>query len=41
MGLIGAPDLVIEVLSPSTSQLDFEEKKIVYERYWRQGIFYC
>jgi Uma2 family endonuclease len=25
--------LVIEVLSPSTSQLDYEEKKIVYERF--------
>jgi Uma2 family endonuclease len=31
--LYGAPDLVIEVLSPSTSQLDYEEKKIVYERF--------
>ena len=27
-GLYGAPDLVIEILSPSTSHLDFEEKKI-------------
>lgn len=32
-GLTGAPDMVIEVLSPSTSQLDFEEKKLVYERF--------
>ena len=32
-GLFGAPDLVIEILSPSTSQLDYEEKKLVYERY--------
>ena len=32
-GLVGAPDLVIEVLSPATTQLDFEEKKLVYEKY--------
>ena len=32
-GLSGAPDMVIEILSPSTSQLDFEEKKLVYEKY--------
>src|SRR5665647_2027404 len=27
-GLFGAPDLVIEILSPSTSQLDWEEKRL-------------
>ncbi|MEP6584553.1 MAG: Uma2 family endonuclease [Ginsengibacter sp.] len=32
-GLYGSPDLVIEILSPSTSHLDFEEKKLIYERY--------
>jgi Uma2 family endonuclease len=32
-GLTGAPDLVIEVLSPGTSQLDYGEKKLVYEKY--------
>lgn len=32
-GLFGAPDLVIEILSPSTSQLDYEEKKSLYERF--------
>ena len=32
-GLVGAPDLVIEVLSPGTSQLDYGEKKLVYEKY--------
>jgi Uma2 family endonuclease len=35
----GAPDLVIEVLSPSTAKYDLQEKKDVYERngvkeYW-------
>ncbi|MDQ6903582.1 MAG: Uma2 family endonuclease [Bacteroidota bacterium] len=32
-GLFGVPDLVIEILSPSTSHLDFEEKKLIYEKY--------
>ena len=32
-GLSGAPDLVIEILSPSTSQLDYEDKKSSYERF--------
>ena len=32
-GLAGAPDLVIEVLSPTTSQLDYEDKRLVYEKY--------
>ncbi len=29
----GAPDLIIEVLSPSTSRKDKREKKALYERY--------
>lgn len=38
-GLRGAPDLVVEILSPSTSGYDRTEKKLVYERsgvkeYW-------
>lgn len=32
-GLFGAPDLIIEILSPSTSYLDYHEKKLIYERY--------
>jgi Uma2 family endonuclease len=38
-GLFGAPDLVIEILSPSTSQLDYEEKKIIYERFGVEEYF--
>jgi len=38
-GLHGAPDLVIEILSPSNSKYDLQDKKDVYERsgvkeYW-------
>jgi Uma2 family endonuclease len=32
-GLFGAPDVVIEILSPSTSNLDFGEKKLIYEKF--------
>jgi Uma2 family endonuclease len=32
-GLHGAPDLIIEVLSPSTAKYDLEDKKDCYERY--------
>jgi len=32
-GLHGAPDLVIEILSPRTAKYDLEDKKDVYERY--------
>ncbi|MEO6905714.1 MAG: Uma2 family endonuclease [Ginsengibacter sp.] len=38
-GLFGSPDLVIEILSPSTSQLDYEVKKSVYERFGVQEYF--
>ncbi|MCU0403249.1 MAG: Uma2 family endonuclease [Chitinophagaceae bacterium] len=32
-GFYGAPELVIEVLSPSTAKYDLEDKKDIYERY--------
>jgi Uma2 family endonuclease len=32
-GLYGAPDLVIEILSPSSAKYDWEDKKDVYEQY--------
>ena len=38
-GLHGAPDLVIELLSPSTSKFDLDEKKDVYERYGVKEYF--
>ncbi|HEY5463494.1 MAG TPA: Uma2 family endonuclease [Hanamia sp.] len=38
-GLVGAPDMVIEILSPSNSDLDFEEKRLVYERYGVKEYF--
>ncbi|MEO8109311.1 MAG: Uma2 family endonuclease [Ginsengibacter sp.] len=38
-GLFGSPDLIVEVLSPSTSHLDLEEKKLIYERYGVQEYF--
>lgn len=38
-GLFGAPDLVIEILSPATLHLDFGEKKLVYEKYGVQEYF--
>ncbi len=38
-GLVGAPDIVIELLSFSTSQLDYEEKKLVYERFGVEEYF--
>lgn len=38
-GLHGAPDLVIEILSPSTAKYDLNQKRVVYQRsgvkeYW-------
>ena len=38
-GLSGSPDLVIEILSPATSPLDFEEKKLAYEKFDVQEYF--
>lgn len=32
-GFHGAPDMVIEILSPSTAKYDLEDKKDVYEQY--------
>jgi Uma2 family endonuclease len=31
-GAEGAPDLVVEILSPSTAKLDLEKKRVVYAR---------
>ncbi len=38
-GMFGAPDLIIEILSPSTSHYDMEEKKLIYERYGVKEYF--
>ncbi|MEO6288351.1 MAG: Uma2 family endonuclease [Ginsengibacter sp.] len=38
-GLFGAPDLVIEILSPSTSHIDWEDKKLIYEKYGVKEYF--
>jgi Uma2 family endonuclease len=38
-GLKGAPDMVIEILSPSTSRYDMEDKKLIYERYGVREYF--
>lgn len=38
-GLFGAPDLVVEVLSPGTASKDSGEKKAVYEQYGVKELF--
>ena len=38
-GLVGTPDMVIEVLSPGTAQKDLNEKKLVYEQYGVKEYF--
>ncbi len=38
-GLFGAPDLIVEILSPATSHLDFDDKKFIYEKYGVQEYF--
>ncbi|CAN5573807.1 Uma2 family endonuclease [soil metagenome] len=38
-GLVGIPDLVIEVLSPGTAHKDEGEKKDIYEQYGVQEYF--
>ncbi len=37
--LFGAPDIVIEILSPSTAKYDLEDKKIIYEQYGVKEYF--
>ncbi|MGN6603190.1 MAG: Uma2 family endonuclease [Ginsengibacter sp.] len=32
-GLFGAPDIIVEILSPSSSKLDYKEKKSVYVKF--------
>lgn len=39
--VFGAPDLVVEVLSPSTSLKDKREKKILYERFGVKEYIIC
>ena len=38
-GLKGPPDMVIEILSPSTSHYDMDDKKLIYERYGVKEYF--
>jgi Uma2 family endonuclease len=38
-GVFGAPDIIIEILSPSTSHLDLDEKKLIYEKFGVQEYF--
>jgi Uma2 family endonuclease len=38
-GLVGSPDIVVEILSPSTSHLDLGEKRDIYEHYGVKEYF--
>lgn len=38
-GLVGSPDIVVEILSPSTSHFDLGEKKDIYEFYGVKEYF--
>ncbi len=38
-GLVGVPDLVVEILSPGTSHVDMGEKRDVYEQYGVKEYF--
>jgi Uma2 family endonuclease len=38
-GLMGAPDLIIEILSPGTAHVDMGEKRTVYEQYGVKEYF--
>lgn len=38
-GLVGVPDLVIEILSPGTAHVDMGEKKDIYEQYGVKEYF--
>ncbi len=37
-GIEGAPDIVIEIISPSTAYYDLIEKKEVYEKYGQKHL---
>lgn len=39
-GFFGAPDLIIEILSPSNARFDKEEKKHVYEKFGVKEYFF-
>jgi Uma2 family endonuclease len=38
-GLVGSPDIVIEILSPSTAHIDLGEKRDIYEHYGVKEYF--
>jgi Uma2 family endonuclease len=38
-GLVGVPDLVIEILSPGTAHIDMGEKRDIYEQYGVKEYF--
>jgi Uma2 family endonuclease len=38
-GLVGSPDIIVEILSPSTSHIDLGEKRDVYEHYGVKEYF--
>jgi Uma2 family endonuclease len=38
-GLVGTPDIVIEILSPSTAHYDLGEKRDIYETYGVKEYF--
>ena len=38
-GLVGAPDLVIEILSPGTKKYDLSDKKEIYQNYGVKEYF--
>ena len=38
-GLVGVPDLVVEILSPGTARIDMGEKRDVYEQYGVKEYF--
>ena len=38
-GLVGVPDLVVEILSPGTAHVDIGEKRDVYEQYGVKEYF--
>jgi Uma2 family endonuclease len=38
-GLVGSPDIIVEILSPSTSHIDLGEKRDIYEHYGVKEYF--